>query len=105
MNLHKGCTKFLPDTCGTDHTERRGRLHLSVRCSFPSRILQSPVLLGFAMVLGLEPGHACEVSSVQRQSSWLMVLWLEPGHACDPIACLSGVHASYRSTMNCVETL
>jgi Ca2+-dependent lipid-binding protein len=31
MNVHKNCQARVPDLCGLDHTERRGRIRISVK--------------------------------------------------------------------------
>ena len=33
MNVHKKCTESVPNLCGCDHTERRGRINLNIQTS------------------------------------------------------------------------
>ena len=40
MNIHKRCLTQIPSLCGSDHTERRGRLHVSVTVENSGRELQ-----------------------------------------------------------------
>jgi Ca2+-dependent lipid-binding protein len=39
MNVHKKCQRFVPDLCGLDHTERRGRIRISVKYERERKLL------------------------------------------------------------------
>ena len=34
MNVHKRCMETVPNLCGCDHTERRGRIHINISYQF-----------------------------------------------------------------------
>lgn len=44
INIHKKCSKVIPNLCGLDHTERRGRIKLNIKIQEHKMCIQSTYL-------------------------------------------------------------
>lgn len=44
MNFHKSCSQVIPNLCGVDHTERRGRIRLSIKIQDQKMCIQSMLI-------------------------------------------------------------
>jgi classical protein kinase C len=49
MNVHKRCVETVPNLCGCDHTERRGRIELKIVCAGSKLTVEGKCLAGRMM--------------------------------------------------------
>lgn len=57
MNVHKRCEESVPNLCGCDHTERRGRMLLNITCVANKLSIEGVRKLPFRITIFLSSTH------------------------------------------------
>ncbi|MEQ2237220.1 hypothetical protein ILYODFUR_021029, partial [Ilyodon furcidens] len=69
MNIHKRCVANVPSLCGTDHTERRGRIYIAARITENILAVTSKCSLPIHLfILSLTNSHA-HTHAASKQSA------------------------------------
>lgn len=83
MNVHKRCEESVPNLCGCDHTERRGRIQLKINCSGNKLTLQGKNKI-FASIRKLFSSYQILVCVVVSVLQGRNLIPMDPNGSSDP---------------------